>query len=211
MTRQPITSRLTGILGTYYLASAADREDGRRWYAAAHDEALRLSGLLPYSVITTAGVIAALSPNNQWARNLQDAAAVLNEHHAQGPHAASRVSVCTYDANKLKALAILSMQGPTVDTVAAVLNGRKVSAFFRCILGSSQAVCVDGHAYSVWAGEHIPTTKTPKIGPRLYERIAADYRLAAMAISGREPRVTPAELQAITWVTHRRLRQLRNL
>ena len=209
MTHQPITSRLTGILGTYYLAATADREEGRRWYGAAHDEALRLSGLLPYGVITTAGVIAALSPNNQWTRNLQDAAVLLNEHHAHGPWAASLMKVCTYDANKQKALAILSMQGATVDTVAAVLNGSKVSAFYRCILGDSQAVCVDGHAYSIWAGELIPTTKTPRIGPRLYEQITQDYRTAAAIVTKQDGSlITPAALQAVTWVTHRRLKGL---
>lgn len=210
----PHTSRLTGILGTYYLASPEDLFSGRRWYQDAHAEALRLSGLLPYGVITTAGVIAALSPNNKWTRNLADAAAMLNTHAAQGQWAASRVKVCTYDTNKQKALAILSMHGATVDTVAAVLNGRKVAAFYRCILGDSQAVCVDGHAYSIWAGEHIPTTKTPKISPSLYARIEADYITAAACVRTRErqagrPAITPVQLQAITWVTHRRLRQLR--
>jgi hypothetical protein len=69
-------------------------------------------------------------------------------------------------------------------------------------------VCIDGHAYSIWAGETIRTTKTPKIGPRLYEQIARDYTAAAALIGSHAPSheiPSPAQLQAITWLTHRRL------
>jgi hypothetical protein len=206
----PITSRTTGILGTYYLATEPERSAGREWYRHAHTSALDLSATYPVGVITAAGVIAALSPNNRWHRNLLDADALISCYHQSGAHAASQLKVCTYSANKQKALTILKITSPTVEDVATVLHGRKVSAFFRCILGSQAYVCVDGHAYSIWAGETITTTKTPKISPRLYEQIARDYTQAADLINNRHPTLhgpvlSPAELQAITWVTHKRL------
>jgi hypothetical protein len=112
----------------------------------------------------------------------------------------------------LKALTILKLNHPTVEDVATVLHGRKITAFYRCILGSQTAVCVDGHTYSIWAGETIPTTKTPSISARLYEQIARDFTHAADLINNRIPTLhgpilSPAELQAITWIAHRRMLQ----
>ena len=202
---KPLTSRLTPILGTYYLANEPERLAGRVWYSQAHRAALALPGPFACGVITSAGVIAALSPNNKWERNLRDAQVLLDTFKTLGAYAASQVRVCTFDTNKAKALAILKLQRPTVDDVVTVLHGLKISAFYRCILGDSQAVCVDGHAYSIWFGEHITTTKTPKISARLYAQIADDYRAAAQIVSTTSQSVTPSELQAITWLTHKRL------
>lgn len=202
---KPITSRITAILGTYHLANDSEQSAGRVWYPQTHRAALDLSGPFACGVITSAGVIAALSPNNKWERNLKDAQTLLDTFKTLGAYAASQVRVCTYDTNKAKALAILKLQSPTADDVAAVLNGLKVTAFYRCIMGDSNAVCVDGHAYSIWAGELITTTKTPKISPRLYAQIAADYTQAAQLISTPHDIIKPAELQAITWLAHKRL------
>jgi hypothetical protein len=204
-------SRITSIIGTYAMSTEVERTQGRQWYPAAHDIAADLSRDYPIGVITAAGVIAALSPNNKWSRNCADARKLISTYSEHGGHAASQVTVCTYGVNLAKALAILKLQHPTMDDIEAVLNGRKVVSFFRCILGNQQEVCVDGHAYSVWAGETITTNKTPKISPTLYDRIADDYREAADLINyhhgspGREI-MEPAHLQAITWITHRRLR-----
>lgn len=208
--KTPITSRITGILGTYHLATEPERSAGRQWYTQAHTAALDLSASYPVGVITAAGVIAALSPNNRWHRNLLDADALIDCFHQRGAHVASQLKVCTYGAMAQKALTILKLHHPTLEDVATILNGRKITSFYRCILGSQTSVCVDGHAYSIWAGETIRTTKTPSISARLYEQIAADYRHAAHLISDRNPTLhgpilAPAQLQAITWVTHRRL------
>jgi hypothetical protein len=202
---KPLTSRLTSILGTYYLANEPERSAGRMWYSEAHLKALYLSWPFSCGIITSAGVIAALSPHTKWEQNLRDAQTLFDRFKVLGADAASQVKVSTYGANKAKALTILKLQSPTVDDVAAVLNGLKSIAFYRCILGDSQAVCVDGHAYSIWAGEHITTPKTPKISPRLYNQIANDYRTAALIISTTSQPIEPSELQAITWLTHKRL------
>jgi hypothetical protein len=207
-----IPTRTTGIIGTYHLATESERINGRQWYSQAHTAALDISDTYPVGVITAAGVIAALSPNNRWNRNLLDADALIDCYHQRGAHAASQLKVCTYGAMAQKALTILKLTHPTMEDVATVLHGRKITAFYRCILGSQTAVCVDGHAFSIWAGETIPTTKTPSISARLYEQIAHDYTHAADLINNRHstfhwPTLSPAELQAITWITHKRMLQ----
>jgi hypothetical protein len=212
--KSPITSHTTPILGTYFLSTESDRTIGRQWYQQAHTAALDMSGQFPVSVITTAGVIAALSPNNRWDRNLLDAEHLIDVFSDLGPEMASRVKVCTYSSNMQKALTILKLQSPTVEDVATILNGRKVTSFYRCILGDENSVCVDGHAYAIWQGSNLSTRETPKISPKLYAQIKEDYREAARLASLIETdnryhdHITPAQLQAITWVAHRRLRGL---
>ena len=204
---KPLTSRTTAIIGTYHLSTDLERSNGKNWYRQAHRAALDLSGPFACGVITAAGVIAALSPNNKWERNLRDAQTLFDTFKTLGASATSQVRVCTFGANKAKALTILKLNQPTTEDVAAILNGQKVRAFYHCILGDTQAVCVDGHAFSIWAGELITTRKTPKISHRLYNQIADDYRTAALIISTTDQAVKPAELQAITWLTHKRLNE----
>jgi hypothetical protein len=52
----------------------------------------------------------------------------------------------------------------------------------------------------------VPTTKTPALGVKLYADIARAYCLVAKrstALCGEQ--LTPAQVQAVTWVTYRRL------
>ena len=197
------------ISGMLQLASQGDILAGVEWYNRAHKLGVRL--IHAYDGLTlgqAVGVIAALSPNNKWTRNCTDAETMIKAwHHGADPLA---VKVCTFNKNKAKAAAILALsddetQGD-VDPIAPILNGRKVTAFYRSILGDPDAVCVDGHAYSVWIGERIPTTQTPKIGVKLYADIARAYQLVAKrSFNLCGVTLSPTQVQAVTWVTYRRL------
>jgi hypothetical protein len=72
-----------------------------------------------------------------------------------------------------------------------VLAGPKERAFYRCIMGYSDAVTVDVWAARVAEGHW----KSPSITGRRYERIAAAYRAAA-----RRAGVRPSTIQAATWI-----------
>lgn len=188
-------------------ATPQDITDGQTWYRRAETFAARhtASGLI--SFCQAAGVLAALSPNNRWNRNCSDATALI-QAHLRGDDLET-VKVCTFGPNKAKAVQILSLSNPTQETISRILlgkQGRKVEAFFLSITGRHDAVCVDGHAYAIWKGQRIPTTKTPSIGAKLYETIARAYCIVSARsaqICGHQ--LTPAQVQAVTWVTYRRL------
>jgi hypothetical protein len=186
------------------LASQSELADGIEWYARAERLGHRLSREYGCTFEQAVGVIAALSPNNQWARNCQDAEAMI-QAWAVGANPLT-VTVCTYGAMRAKAASILALASPERETIAGILNGRKITAFFLSITGRTDAVCVDGHAYAIWLGQRVPTTKTPALGVRLYADIARAYRVVAKrsaALCGET--LTPAQVQAVTWVTYRRL------
>jgi hypothetical protein len=188
------------ILAVFFKATDFETINGAEWYPAANHAAQIMAARYSVTLETVAGVIAALSPNNKWERNLTDADSMIRAYSMGGYDAADSIKVGTYNANKIKALAILSG-----DDCLQVLGGLKVRAFYDCIL-AGDSVCVDGHAYAIWTGGYIPTTKTPKITPKLYEAISVDYRLAAATINCiLQSEYSAAQIQAITWVVWRRI------
>jgi hypothetical protein len=197
-----VSPRITPIIGTFFLGSPSQVESGATWYERANDECHRLWQSHNISLRDAAGVIAALSPNNAWDRNVADAHALCAAYFAgDGASDARQVKVCTFNGNKEKAIQILDGADPM-----DVLGGLKVRAFFQCILGDERAVCVDGHAFSIWSGERVATSATPSISAKLYGAIAADYITATDLINSiHGTNYTPAQVQAITWVVHRDL------
>ena len=83
-----------------------------------------------------------------------------------------------------------------------VLKGPKVSEFFTCILGEDD-ICIDGHAYAIWFGNRISVLKTPKIGIKLRQQIKADYQAVA-----KKNNLNGFQVQAITWLSYRRLHEI---
>jgi hypothetical protein len=194
----------TPILGTFFLASAQEIQEGANWYHNANCIAEAIANKTGLSVRKVAGVIAALSPQNRWERNCKDAEQLCLLYTVDGVDAAKQLKVATFNNNKQKALDILQSEEDSIETI---LNGRKIVAFFRCILDEDD-VCIDGHAYSIWLGNRVVTTKTPKISAKLYDTIAWDYDRATLTINkimGTD--YTSAQIQAITWTVHRNLYQ----
>jgi len=199
-----VTRHISGML---QLASQGDILAGVDWYNRAHKLGVRL--IHAYDGLTlgqAVGVIAALSPNNKWVRNCVDAESMIKAwHYGADPIS---VKVCTYNPNKAKAAAILALTADDLetDTITEILNGRKVVAFYRSIMGDPDAVCVDGHAYAVWLGERITTQKTPSLGVKLYADIARAYQLVAKrSFNLCGVTLSATQVQATAWVTYRRL------
>lgn len=190
------------ILAVFFTANSAERLKGARWYADALAFCSAVAQVTGLSVSTVAGVTAALSPNNRWPRNQADAERLCHAFAAGTLADAAAVKVSTFNGNKQKALQILAGAQPL-----DVLGGLKVRAFYSCILGES-AVCVDGHAYAIFLGQYVPTTKTPKISPKLYASIAAAYGQAAATINSvTGSSYSAAQIQAITWTVWQRVRR----
>ena len=195
------------ISGMLQLASQADIISGLNWYQRAYDLGVKL--IHEYDGLTLGqaiGVFAALSPRNKWEKNCIDAEAIIKTWFLDGDYDMLKVS--TFNPNKRKAIAILEldMESADAEAIPNILSGQKIVAFYRSIMGDKNAVCVDGHAYAIFIGERITTTKTPKISPKLFETIQRAYQLVAKRsadLCGVE--MSPTQVQAVTWVTYRRL------
>jgi hypothetical protein len=116
---------------------------------------------------------------------------------------AMNVKVCTYKKNLAKAVDILNACHCDYESI---LKGPKVIEFYHSILGALDDVCIDGHAYSVWFGERLTMKEVPSIGKQLRQTIKDDYIKATKFINDNgDDFFTPCEIQAITWVTHKRM------
>ena len=183
------------------LATAGEQAEGQTWYRRANTAAVRLADQYEVPIPVAAGVIAALSPRNKWKRNLIDAENLIAVYKAAGAEAAEDVKVCTFGRNKAKAIEILQLNEPVrEEQVLGILSGPKLQEFYGCIIGVHDEVCIDGHAYSIWAGDRITLANVPNIGKKLREKIKVAYCRAAQEVD-----VTPAQMQAITWCAWRRI------
>jgi hypothetical protein len=190
------------ILAVFFNANSAELQHGAQWYGDALRFCAAVAQSTGLSVSTVAGVTAALSPNNRWTQNQRDAERLCRAFSAGTLADAAALKVSTFHGNKRKALRILSGESPL-----DVLGGLKVRAFYGCIL-DNDAVCVDGHAYAIWLGSYVPTTKTPKISPKLYASIVEAYRQAAVTINHvTGANYSAAQIQSITWSVWQRIRR----
>ena len=111
------------ILTIYKMATPEEKRDGIVWYANALAECNRIAidYDVPLHIVT--GVIAALSPNNKWDRNITNGRDLIATY-INGDDIDS-VKVSTYHAMKRKAWSILEAM-PNHSEVIAILNGQKI-------------------------------------------------------------------------------------
>ena len=189
----------SNILKVYKQSTDQDKSDGISWYRDALEFCETIALDYGMSVYVVAGVVTALSPRNKWDRNKQDALALIKAH--ANNDSIDDVKVCTFSANKNKAVTIIKTCS-AMDQVVYTLKGPKMIEFFNCIVGVVD-VCIDGHAFAIWEGERITLANVPSIGVKLRRVIKADYIKAAKKV-----KITPSELQAVTWCAWRRIHEV---
>ena len=213
MTYSQLSHNAREIVAKFTLATSQEVQLGCDWYPSALKIASRIANKYGLRTEVVAGVIAALSPNNRWERNIVDAEAIIKCWAAGGTRSdLLAVKVCTYGKMKEKAVDILLTRIPIATIlkgkkIVEILNGKKIIEFFNCITNPAlNDVCIDGHAYSVWFGQRVTMKEVPAIGKRLRSQIKTDYRDAAAFINEElGTYYAPATIQAITWVTHKRI------
>jgi len=192
-------TNVENIKAIYQLATLTEKQDGVSWYPAAKAIAVKLAERYSIPAAQAVGVIAALSPRNRWERNVEDAESLIAAFQAGGAEQAQLTKVCTFGANKTKAVRILESGLETLPTALDILSGPKLREFSSCIAGLPD-VCIDGHAFCIWAANRTGLADVPAIGVKLRREIKADYQAAADELG-----MTAAALQAITWITWRRI------
>jgi len=192
------------ILTIFNLATPEEVEHGITWYATAHCECLSIAEDLDIPLNVVVGVVAALSPNNKWDRNIVNARDLCTTY-VNGDSMES-VKVSTYGKMKEKAWSILESQ-PDYDTTISILNGQKIVCFFQNIMGENTCT-VDGHAYNIFHASRQSLTGSISIGKLLYSLIQDAYRDAGEAVLVHGRPLKAYEMQAITWVTWRRIHNI---
>ena len=180
---------LDNIINCYHLATKDEISKGKLWYLDARKICKRIAKETNTKLITACGVMAALSPNNTWEQNQIDCKKyLLDQNHRPA----------TYGMMREKAESIIIEDNSTVNSICKILNGQKITRFFLNIYSRRfNVVTIDRHAISIYFGTH---EHDFKYTPKRVAKIRADYKRAAQMIG-----IPAYQLQAITWVTWKRL------
>ena len=182
---------VANIVSRYETATQTQIDTGMAWYQDAQEQAQAIAIKHDIPVYIVVAVIAALSPNNKWARNVINADQLIGAFiRGDG---IDTVKVSTYHKMKQKAWSILA-DTPDYDMAKTMLNGQKITSFFMDIMGEFN-VTIDGHARNIAYNERVGLTDDrTNIGVREYRALQAAYYDAADQVG-----IMPYQLQAITW------------
>ena len=197
------------ILKVYGLATELEKQEGLAWYSDARKICKRLARKYRVPFKTVCYVMAALSPNNKWHRNILDTDRVLASFvsgelgekvvaYENGNKDALKNLACTYTSNLIKAWQILYFND--TDFLG---NGLKTNNFAQNIYSDkSDAITIDFHAISVAHGYRytIDTVKNVNFKGKNYEKFVEAYRTA-----GEKVGLKGYEIQAVVWVAWRNL------
>jgi hypothetical protein len=164
------------LLSIYAAAESDVLDAGRLWYPGAETVIADLSREFQLGRPRVAAIVAVLSPQQRWRKNIESARHVLEGEawRALG-----------YDANRAKAVALAG--GAPLEQI---IGGDKVTSFWANLIGSRTAVTVDVWAQRAALGRHHPH----QAKHARYARLVAIYRAAAEKAGE-----TPREFQAIVW------------
>ena len=180
------------VVKMYQLASAEDIENGRAWYGRANRFCQTLADGYGRTLADVAGIMSCLSPATSFEQNVVDTVNMLagNDHE----------TVSTYGPQYAKALDIRDWGIEP----AGVVGENKTAAFWLNIVNPTTdgRVTVDRHSarvavdWAMTADDSYYYINTPA----KYRVLELVYRTAAEKIG-----ILPHVLQAITWITYRRL------
>lgn len=169
------------ILRTYARANDADIARGVAWYPLARDLATDMCESDP---LRAAGIIAILSARTPWERNVWLARETFRTGVAPG-HMFTSHAQRMHDG----------------EPVLSVLKGDKTRAFAQTVAngGDHDVTTIDGHAYDIADGK-VWGKARPGINKSVYRAMDEAYHIA-----GDVTLFSHTEIQAITWVSHRRI------
>jgi len=195
-----MTPTVENVLSIYRRSTAADMEEGMAWYRAAHDWTVAHTHGRPHLAKRNAGIVAALSPMNEWKNNKRKAAELISKR-GRIVFAEDGSNGIGLGANVAKAIRIYNGEDPL-----DVLKGDKVRAFYRTILdpyGDIDPV-IDRHAFDIAVGQRTDNkTRSALQRKGVYDAFANIYREAA-----KQANIGSAEMQATTWVAWKRIHNI---
>ena len=198
--------QIKNIINIYNLATPEEIKHGVTWYKKAYIESKKLALKYDIPIHIVIGVIAGLSPNNKWDRNIQNADTMIKAFI--NGNAIESFKVSTYNKMKEKAWLILETM-PNYEETITILNGKKIVSFYKNINGDETEITIDGHARNIFYNDRQGLT-TPKtnITKLEYAKIQKAYLKASKKIKVNGSVLKAYELQAITWLAWKRIHNI---
>ena len=207
---------VNNILAVYLSASDTQVNAGLSWYSEAAEFARDLGATLEFEFgmqrkqtwfECASAIIAILSPMKSWETNKKLAISAVDQVIRGFPVTGTYSAQCRKVEQAV--LFTLKYRGEyhALDLLDIISNrdAQKTRRFFSNIIGISSCVTVDGHAANIanYGTVRKPITSVEMKRPRraLYDTYERAYLVAARVVE-----LTPSQLQAITWVAYREMK-----
>lgn len=191
---------INSILRFYYLATSSEQIEGLQWYEKANEYCKELAGRFAITIQQAAGIIAAFSPQAGWTENKRYAISFL-----LNPTIRLRSLVQDKKARKILKL---KNEADIYNTLSINNKAYKTKSFYLNILNFDiqTDVTIDRHAVSICTQNIDNVYATAKFDPTKsqYYFFQSCYIKAAAQLD-----IFPHQLQAITWMVYRRIRELK--
>lgn len=172
-----VDTRVDNIVKAYKSASLAQKRVGAAWYPQAYHDAALLDPVNPSRAV---GVIAALSPQTGWKRNLAYASQVVKwaDELSEGDRLHRRVDSAPRVHFAIQMAKAISIAAYNVSPLE-VLHGPKERAFYGAIMGHPDAVVIDRWAARAADPDRFTGGKNETVTPAQYRKLALAYMAAA--------------------------------
>lgn len=192
--REKFSKNISSVLAQ---ADGIDWSEGLKAYHSYHQTMSGLADYYGYPLASVAAVFAALSPNNDYVKNLRSTATLLKGHKLG--MSVETLTVSTYSACKRRAWRALSGED-----FLSFTKGPKTRNFYQLIVNPEHpsAITIDGHMVSVRLGRRL-TMVAAKLTNFKYEEVALDFRSVAFSQF-----IRPSQLQAVLWFTWKRTKNI---
>lgn len=189
------------ILSVYHQATDHDMDEGLFWYQRAHDEIQLVANRHGITIKQACGVVAAISPGLSWGLNILQADKFIYAW-VGGKRGKDLPMVGAYGMNAIrKALRMLEGEEPL--KVFSEKTGPKTYNFYLNLIDpQSEEVTIDRHAKG--AAYLVTGEKNAIVGRKEYGYLAGHYQTLAERLG-----LIPNKLQAICWVTWKRIKDLK--
>ena len=201
-----VNFQVHNILEIYKQSTDNEIIEGKQWYKQANQISKLMAVKYNITEIQSAGIIASLSPSINWSQNIIDANNLCSL--LQVGKDIKTITVTTYHHNKLKSHYLWQNSQLTEKEVFLIVLGcskqvNKTSSFFLNILHPEiDDICtIDRHAYRINLG--ITESLDVQLTENRYKVMNSAYKQA-----GKQMNISAIELQAITWLTFRRLNNI---
>ena len=177
-----------------------DFNEGKMWYRDANQFSLEVADKYKVTPVVSTGVLSALSPLKEWELNKRlthNFFTLVEKDKQEGWK-----KVGHYRTQKEKAWNIYNLVAPVASDVSKILNGLKTVNFFGSINNpdNDENFCIDRHMIKVAA-----VTNDLTLTSKQYLFLQKEYVNFAKRVN-----MIPCSVQAILWVTWRRLKKNTN-
>lgn len=199
---------VNNVLDHYNNSTNEHKAAGAQWYPAAREYVKNIADKTNRDPSRAAAIMAAMSPQEEWERNIQSGTNFMLNYDPANPQAwhqnPNKPTQGTGNPglgdNINRAIAV--HHAPPGQEAQALGNGPKVQNFYRNLTGDDNAVTVDGHMAKAIMGEGGQMAGYDQSEQQLRPKDHYNQMADAVTRAAHQKGISPAQMQATVWLKY---------